>query len=177
MALLWTKRGLKINRFEFWSQIWDPLIILHLLGPNLIWFLHFDFLTFTHHYTLHILTFYILIFWFPYYFWTRPVAYVKWQIEQMWGGVGNLLRKCKLWWAHRDQPEKNASDRWWDRSFSKKFYKPDHPNGDLCGDCRLRCEVERGGRNLKHRPMELCTLLESFIVGCSKAKSHTGEEN
>ena len=42
----WTKWGSNIIKFEFWGQIWDPLIILHLLGPHLIWFSHFDFLTF-----------------------------------------------------------------------------------------------------------------------------------
>ena len=39
------KKGSNIIRFEFRDQIWNPLIILHILGPNLIQFLHFDFLT------------------------------------------------------------------------------------------------------------------------------------
>ena len=39
------KRGSNVIRFEFWGQIWNLLIISHLLGPHLILFLHFDFLT------------------------------------------------------------------------------------------------------------------------------------
>ena len=31
---------------QFWGQIWNPLVILHILGPHLIRFSHFDFFTF-----------------------------------------------------------------------------------------------------------------------------------
>ena len=39
------QKGSNIIRFEFRDQIWDPLIILLILSPNLIRFLHFYFLT------------------------------------------------------------------------------------------------------------------------------------
>ena len=39
------KNGSNLNWFEFWGQIWNPLIVLHILGTHLIWFSHFDFLT------------------------------------------------------------------------------------------------------------------------------------
>ena len=44
-TVFWPQRGSDVIRFEFWGQIWIPLIISHILGPNLIEFLHFDFLT------------------------------------------------------------------------------------------------------------------------------------
>ena len=43
--IFWPKNGLNLIRFEHWGQIWNPLIILHILGTHLIWFSHFDFLT------------------------------------------------------------------------------------------------------------------------------------
>ena len=39
------KRGPNDIRFEFWVQIWNPLIISDILDPHLIWFSHFDFMT------------------------------------------------------------------------------------------------------------------------------------
>ena len=44
-TIFWTKRVSNVIRFELWGQIWNPFIILHLLGPYLIWFSHFDCLT------------------------------------------------------------------------------------------------------------------------------------
>ena len=41
----WPKKGSNVIRFEFCGQIWTPLIILHIIGPLLTWFSHFDFLT------------------------------------------------------------------------------------------------------------------------------------
>ena len=44
-AFFWPTNGSDVIRFEFWAQIWDPLLILHILGPHLIWFPRFVFLT------------------------------------------------------------------------------------------------------------------------------------
>ena len=43
--LFWPEKGSNLIRFQFWGQIWSPLIILHILGTDLIWFSHFDALT------------------------------------------------------------------------------------------------------------------------------------
>ena len=42
-TVFWLKRGTNAIRFGFWGQIWNPLVISHLLGPHLIWFSYFDF--------------------------------------------------------------------------------------------------------------------------------------
>ena len=31
----------RVILFDFWGQIWNPLIILHISGPHLLWFWHF----------------------------------------------------------------------------------------------------------------------------------------
>ena len=38
------KGGSDLIWFEFCSQIWNPLIILHIIGTHLMWFSHLDFL-------------------------------------------------------------------------------------------------------------------------------------
>ena len=71
--VFWPRRGSNAVQLEFWGQIWNPLIIVHLLGTYLIWFSQFDFLI------LHVI------------FWT-----------QMWVRVA-FFWKCEFLWAYRDQ--------------------------------------------------------------------------
>ena len=36
LIVFWPKKGSNVFRFDFCGQIWNPLIILHILGPHLI---------------------------------------------------------------------------------------------------------------------------------------------
>ena len=45
LTLFSAKRWSNFIRFEFCGQIWNPLIILRMIGPHLTWFSHLDFST------------------------------------------------------------------------------------------------------------------------------------
>ena len=45
LTVFWPNRGSNVIGFELCGQIWNPLIILHIIGPNLVRFSDLDFLT------------------------------------------------------------------------------------------------------------------------------------
>ena len=44
LTVFWPKRGLNVVRFQFWDQIWNPLILAHLSDPKIKENRKFDFL-------------------------------------------------------------------------------------------------------------------------------------
>ena len=89
LTVYWPKRESDVIWFEFQGQIWNPLIISHLLGPHLIWFSHF-------------------YFYLPCYLTTNAG-----------GGIRFFFWKCNFRCVYHDQRYKTHQTEGWDRAFSK----------------------------------------------------------